>query len=115
MTHTTRETPLKFSAGILEMPAANKKAKVLTEEEHYKLVDAKLAALMNAIPEPPKKPVVRRVASPQTTDESEDEAPAQAPPKAATWSQRVSAFYKEQKSKDPAYTYKQALQEMKGK
>jgi len=94
------------------MPAA--KQKVLTEEEHYKLVDAKLAALMNAIPEPPpKKPLVRRVASPQTTDESEEDAPA--PPKAATWSQRVSVFYKEQKAKNPAYTYKQALQEMKGK
>ena len=98
------------------MPAA-KQVKVLTEEEHYKLVDAKLAALMNAIPEPPpKKPLVRRVASPQTTtDESEEDAPAPAPPKAATWSQRVSVFYKEQRAKNPAYTYKQALQEMKGK
>jgi hypothetical protein len=36
------------------MPAA-KQVKVLTEEEHYKLVDAKLAALMNAIPSRPKK------------------------------------------------------------
>ena len=93
------------------MPAA-KQVKVLTEEEHYKLVDAKLAALMNAIPEPPpKKPLVRRVASPQTTDESETVPP----PKAAAWSQRVSVFYKEQRSKNSAYTYKQALQEMKGK
>lgn len=99
------------------MPAA-KQVKVLTEEEHYKLVDAKLAALMNAIPEPPKKTLVRRVASPQTTtDESEEDAPAPAPApaKAATWSQRVSVFYKEQRAKNPAYTYKQALQEMKGK
>jgi hypothetical protein len=57
---------------------------------------------------------VRRVASPQTTtDESEEDAPA--PAKAATWSQRVSVFYKEQRAKNPAYTYKQALQEMKGK
>lgn len=94
------------------MPAA-KQVKVLTEEEHYKLVDAKLAALMNAIPEPPpKKPLVRRVASPQTTTDESETVP---PPKAATWSQRVSVFYKEQRAKNPAYTYKQALQEMKGK
>ena len=89
------------------MPA-KKQVAPLTEEEHYKLVDAKLAALMNAIPEPP----ARKHKSPSSSS-SEDEKPA--PRKASAWSQRVSAFYQTKKAKDPSYTYKEAMIAMKGK
>ncbi len=92
-----------FSAVILEMPAKSKPAADLTLDEHYKLVDEKLAALMNAIPAPKSKPVVKA------------EAPEAAPRKASAWSQRVSAFYKEQKANNPSYSYKQALIDMKGR
>lgn len=82
------------------MPA-KKPTQQLTEMEHYKLVDEKLAALMNAIPAPTKR---------ESPSSSEDEEPT-----TTTWSQRVSAFYKAQKAKNPAYTFKQAQQDMKGK
>ena len=84
------------------MPAKTKTGD-LTPEEHYKLVDAKLAALMNTIPEPKSTPLVKAV------------APEAAPRKTSAWSQRVSAFYKEQKAKNPSYSYKQALIDMKGR
>lgn len=85
------------------MPAKKQPPADLTLEEHYKLVDDKLAALMEAIPAPKSKPVVKA------------EAPEAAPRKASAWAQRVSAFYKEQKAKNANYSYKQALKDMKGR
>ena len=83
------------------MPA-KKSSQPLTEEEHYRLVDAKLAALLNALP------ASKSAEKSESPSSSEDEAPP-------TWSQRVSAFYKSQKATNPAYTYKQAQKDMKGK
>ena len=59
--------------------------KTVSEAEHYKLVDATLASLLNKVPAVPKQ----------------------------TAASKASAYYRAQKVKRPDLTYKQALAEIK--
>ena len=59
--------------------------KTVSESEHYKLVDATLAARLNKVPAVPKQ----------------------------TLASKASAYYRAQKVKRPDLTYKQALAEVK--
>ena len=95
-------------------------APALTEEQHYQLVDEKLAALMNTIPETKKTRGQKAVAAEPApaapsvvTKAPEPVAPTQEPKKASAWATRASEFYWSQKAKRPELTYKQALIELK--
>jgi hypothetical protein len=86
------------------------KQPALTEEQHYQLVDEKLAALMNAIPET-KNTRGQKVELPAAP--TVEASPTQEPKKVSAWATRASEYYWSQKAKRPELTYKQALIELK--